>query len=68
MPAKRKRLPPDAPADTPVVVVEDEQSLTRTSTRSEPWKLGSGHMVVMLSDRRGCYLAQRCYLDEAAHG
>jgi hypothetical protein len=66
MPAKRKRLPADAPAGTFVLVVEDDKSVTRTSTRSVPWKLASGHVVVMLSDRRGCFLAQRCHLDGGA--
>jgi len=58
-------LPGDAPAGTAVLVVEDDHTITRTVTRSAPWKLASGHLVVMLKGRAGGFAAERCHLDMA---
>jgi len=59
-------LPDDAEAGTRVFVVEDDQTITHTITRSKPWALGSGHLVVQLKGKSGCYLARRCFLDREA--
>lgn len=52
-------------AGTPVVLREDNGSLTFTKTRSLPWQLGeqhghkSGPWVVKVEDRAGCYSLDR---------
>lgn len=51
----------DAPSGLAVVVVEDDHSLTFTSTRSTPWRLGHGELVVSLTGRAGGFLASRVF-------
>ena len=67
MPQRRKGalqpLPVDAPEGTRVLVVEDDKTITRTVTRSAPWKLPNGRMVVLLKGRAGGFAAERCHLD-----
>lgn len=50
----------DTPSGTPVNVVEDDGTTTETTTRSLPWRLGSGALVVLLEGRTGGYSAERC--------
>jgi hypothetical protein len=48
------------PPGTPVIVEEDDGRQTKTTTRSEAYLLGGHTAVVMLADRSGCFLLQRC--------
>lgn len=44
---------------TLVTVMLDSGATLDTKTRSEPWQLGSGHWVVQLEGKPGCYLLDR---------
>lgn len=62
--AKNKKVGEDTPEGTAVLLVEDDGSVTKTRTRSAPWKLGHGELVVMVEGRAGGYMASRLTIDE----
>ena len=53
------RLQRNAPEGTPVLVIEDDGTITRCTTRSPPWKMGEGPWLVLLSGRTGGYALDR---------
>lgn len=55
-------LGPEAPVGIEVVVREDNGTLTLTRTRSEPWQLGDGTLVVQIEGRIGGFAASRIFL------
>ena len=48
-----RQLPLDAPAGTPVFVVEDDRSITLSRTRSAPWSLQMVGRVRRISNTIG---------------
>lgn len=62
-PIKLSCVDEQTPVGTVVLVAEDNQTITRTATRSEPWRLGHGELVVSLVGRSGGYRASRCFLE-----
>lgn len=48
-----------------VVVTEDDDTATRTTTRSEAYLLGGHTAVIMLEDRRGAYMLDRVKSENA---
>ena len=50
------------PVGTPILLVEDDLTVTFTRTRSEPWRLGHGELVVLVEGRTGGYLLSRCFV------
>lgn len=62
LPARRlPQLPRDAESGARVIVVEDDFTVTLTTTRSAPWELGCGEWVVLLVGRAGGYSLERCF-------
>jgi len=47
---------------TAVLLVEDDGSVTKTVTRSEPWYV-SGNLIVSVQGKTGGYLASRMSID-----
>jgi hypothetical protein len=77
-PSTLMQVTESTPIGSCVLVIEDDLAmsfrsgnltgrLTKTWTRSEPWKLGHGELVVSLVGRTGGYIASRCFVLENAH-
>lgn len=58
----RRPLRQSDPPETVVEVVQDNGSTVVTKTRSDPWKLGNGTLVVLYHGRTGCYPASRVFV------
>lgn len=60
-PCLQKQLPAHTalPSGTRVQVTLDDGSSWQTKTRSEPWRLASGHWVVLIEGRVGGYSLDR---------
>jgi len=56
-----KTIADNTPSGTEVLVLLDSHELAQTSTRSKPWRLGSGELVVLLDGFTGGYSALRCF-------
>lgn len=52
----------DTPSGTPVLLVKDDRSVVETVTRSKPWEIDSGDLLVKVNGIAGGYLATRCYV------
>lgn len=52
----------DTPIGAEVIVLRDTGALLRTQTRSEPWRLGNGQLVVSVYGISGGYAAERVHL------
>jgi hypothetical protein len=52
----------DLPEGTPVLLVNDLGLYELTKTRSLPWKLGHGELVVMVEGRSGGYAFDRIWV------
>ena len=56
---KTRAIQEHEPAETRVEVTLDDGSKWYTKTRSEPWRLGDGTLVVSLKGKAAGYLASR---------
>ncbi len=56
------------PPGTPVRVREDGGHFTETKTRGKPWEMAYGDWVVLLEDRAGAYLMERCKVPVTTEG
>lgn len=56
------RVDETVPIGTRVVVVRDNGDVLLTTTRSEPWRLGHGDLVVSVHGIAGGYAAWRVFV------
>lgn len=61
-PQKLVPLTEDTPIGTLVALVDDFHGLTITRTRTLPWRLGHGALVVSVVGRTGGYDAKRIHI------
>jgi hypothetical protein len=52
----------ETPPGSTVVLLDDEGRAHVTRTRSSPWRIGNGTLVVSVMGRTGGYMAQRCHV------
>lgn len=60
------RPPENLPEGSPVLLVNDAGLYELTKTRSAPWKLGHGALVVMVEGRSGGYDFGRIWVAKTA--
>lgn len=61
-PLKLQMVTEVTPNGTLIALVDDFYGVTITRTRSDPWRLGDGTLVVSVVGRTGGYSAERCYV------
>lgn len=59
---KLERVNEQTPRSSVVILIDDSGDAHITFTRSEPWKLGDGTLVVKVNGRTGGYRADRCHV------